>query len=80
MNLDETTIMLSKMENAVNIFRDVFDELEDIKAILAVVGTAFDEWCAEHEMSSEETCEALKELVNVQEYIHSTMGPADYIL
>lgn len=70
---------LDKMLSAMDDINEVFNALDDMEMILSVVGTAFDEWCAKHGLSSEETCEALKRLVEVQEQVHSMMGPADYI-
>jgi hypothetical protein len=70
---------LDLMLGAIDVIHEVFDEINDLQMILSVVGTAFDEWCAKHGMTSEETCEALRNLVDVQEQVHSMMGPADYI-
>ena len=68
-----------KMLSAMDDISEVFDALDDMEMILTVVGTAFDEWCAKHGMTSRETCEALRNLVTVQEQVHLMMGPADYI-
>jgi len=70
---------LYKMSKAKSTISEIFKELDDMQMILSVIGTSFDEWCARKGMTSEETCDALKVLVSVQEQVHSMMGTADYI-
>lgn len=73
-------INLDKMLSATDNVRDIFDELDNMSMVLSVMGTAFDEYCAERGMTSEETEEAFKQLMEVQAQIHKTMGPAQYIV
>ena len=72
--------MLRDMLNAVERMRDILDEMDNIAMVQSVIGTAFDEWCVEHGMTSKETCEALQDLAEVQLQIHQIMGSADYAI
>lgn len=72
--------MLRDMLNALERMRDILDEMDNIAMVQSVIGTAFDEWCAEHGMTSKETCQALQDLVEVQAQIHQMMGGADYAI
>lgn len=67
------------MINAESRVLEALEDLDNIAQVQAVLGTCFDEWCAEHGMTSEETCEALQALVEVQAEIHQRFGGADYM-
>ena len=67
-------INLDKMLSATDNIHQIFDELDDLVMIESVIGTCFDEWCAEHGMTSEETCEEFENLVRCQKQIHEEMG------
>lgn len=58
---------------------EALEDLDNIAEVQAVLGTCFDEWCAEHGMTSEETCQALRDLAEVQVQIHQMLGGADYM-
>lgn len=57
-----------------NIMRNLL-KIDDLSTFQSVMGTVFDEWCARHGMSSEETCEALNTLAEVQRAVHEIEGP-----
>lgn len=67
------------MINAESRVLEALEDLDNIAQVQAVLGTCFDEWCAEHGMTSEETCEALRDLAEVQVQIHQMLGGADYM-
>ncbi|MBQ1570709.1 MAG: hypothetical protein IIZ78_06275, partial [Clostridiales bacterium] len=45
-----------------------------MEGFTALLGTLVDQWAADHGMNSQQACEMLRTLCEVQEAIHSTIG------
>lgn len=48
----------------------------DIIMFFSLIGTVIDQWCADHDIDSDETISMTKALADVQKEIHKTIGPA----
>lgn len=57
-----------------NVMRNLL-KIDDLATFQAVMGAVFDEWCARQGMDSAETCQALKNLAEVQQSVHDLDGP-----
>ena len=64
--------------NAIDAANEFIDKTEGLDEIMffSLIATVIDQWCANHDMDSDETRSMTAKLIEIQKEVHSSLGPA----
>lgn len=68
--------MQETIMNASKVLTEVYPKIAELDRIgfMMILGTMVDQWCGDHNMTSNETFDLMSELCDVQKDVHAQLG------